>query len=99
MSSDAGRAPVQTLIEVAMTFRKPAGEGHVYLVKGMLGPSPYAACCNVLAVDPRTGKFAEPEVIAAETGTLTDLFRRVEGVLTERHPGYQKSITFDFTKG
>jgi hypothetical protein len=99
MSSDAPRPPVQTLIEVAMTFRRPGGNGHVYLVKGTLGPAPYVACCNVLAVDPRTREFAEPEVLAAETGTLTDLLRRVEAVLTDRHPGCQKTVTFDFAKG
>jgi hypothetical protein len=98
MSEDATRQPVQSLIECAMLFHRPAGGEHVYLVKGILGPAPYAACCNVCRVDTRTGQFAEPEVVAAETGTLTDLFRRVEAVLTERHPDCQKVITFDFAK-
>lgn len=99
MSDDAVRQPVQPLIECAMVFRRPAGGQHVYLVKGILGPAPYAACCNVCRVDAGAGDYAEPEVVTAEAGTLTDLFRRVEGVLTDRHPGCQKAITFDFTKG
>ena len=99
MSDDAAGPPVQSLIECAMTFRRPGGGEHVYLVKGILGPAPYAGCCNVCRVDPRSGDYAEPEVVTTETGTLTELLRRVEAVLTERHPGYQKAITFDFTKG
>lgn len=49
-------------------------------------------------LDARAGGYAEPEVVTAETVTLTDLFRRVEAVLMGRHPGCQKAITFDFTK-
>jgi hypothetical protein len=94
--SDAVGQPVQTLIECAMTFRRPGGGEHVYFVKGILGPAPYACCCNVLRVDERTGEWAEPEVVTAMSGTLTDLFRRVEAVLADRHPGCQKAITFDF---
>jgi hypothetical protein len=88
---------VVPLIECAMTFRLAGRGEHVYLVKGVLGPAPYAACCNVCRVDP-LGGYADPEVVTAETGTLTDLFRRVEAVLADRHPGWQKAITFDFTK-
>ena len=99
MSDNATGQTVQSLIECAVTFRRPGGEERVYLVKGILGPAPYAACCNVCRVDPRTGDYAEPEVVTAEAGTLTDLFRRVEAVLTDRHAGWQKAITFDFTKG
>jgi hypothetical protein len=35
----------------------------------------------------------------ADAGTLTDLFRRIETILTDRHSGCRKEITFDFTKG
>jgi hypothetical protein len=96
MSSDATREPVRPLVEFAITFRRVGGE-QVYLVKGTPGPVPYAACCNVLRVD--GSGYAEPEVMTAESGTLTDLFRRVETVLADRHPGCQKVITFDYTKG
>jgi hypothetical protein len=98
MSHESAGPPAQPLVEFAITFRHPDGGENVYLVKGVLGPPPYAACCNVLRVDARAGGYAEPEVVTAETGTLTDLFRRVETVLAGRHPGCQKAVTFDFTK-
>jgi hypothetical protein len=97
MSDVAIREPVQALVEFAMTFRRPGGGEQVYLVKGILGPPPHAACCNVFRVD--GAGYAEPEVVTAASGTLTDLFRRVETVLSERHAGCQRVITFDYTKG
>jgi hypothetical protein len=91
------REPVRPLVEFAISFHRPGGGAQVYLVKGILGPAPHAACCNVLRV--KGEDFAVPEVVTADAGTLSDLFRRVETILTDRHPGCRKEITFDYTKG
>jgi hypothetical protein len=71
---------------------------HLYRVKGTIGPPPYTACCNICQFDKAAKRWAEAEVFGMESGGLTEAFKRAEIVLTARHRGFDKRITFDFTE-
>ncbi len=92
---------IEPQVEFAMDFEKHGllkKENHLYFIRGAIGPSSDSACANVSRVDQKTGKWGEIEFVAIETGGLTELFRKIELILSERHAGCSKRISFDFER-
>jgi hypothetical protein len=101
MGEEVQPTAIKPQVEFVVTFKRSdllGTDRHLYLVKGFEGPPPYSACCNICPYDEEAKAWGEPEVFGVDSGGINEAFKKAEVVLTARHAGHDKRITFDFMK-